>query len=335
MSILAKQVDVPAQFAAKSGLVLVTGATGLFGRGLVTRLLESGAVLRTTSHRPPPADFPTDRVDHRVGDLANREFASQLMDGVKGLFHLAGRRGSVGIQRTHAATMLGENLMICLSTLDAARRAGVERILYTSTVTVYPPMPVYREDLIWSANPHRADEFVAWAKRIAEKFLEAQEVQYGSSNSVIVRPVNTFGPHDDFAPETALVVAALIGRSLSGQNPLTVWGDGSAVRDFLYVSDAVEGMLLAYQNGIGKGAFNIGSGHGHSIRELVEAVQAATGERVEIAWDKTKPSGEPYKVADISRARELLGYNPKVGLATAIAETVQWYRDRRKSPVTR
>ena len=331
MSILAKQVDVPAQYAAESGLVLVTGATGLFGRRLMERLLEAGAVLRTTSLRPPPADFPVDRVDHRVGDLGDRAFARQVMDGVKGLFHLAGQRGSVGIQRKHAATMLGENLTICINTLDAARRAGVERVLYTSTVSVYPPMRVYREDLIWSANPHPADEFVAWAKRMAEKFLEAQEIQYGFRNSVIVRPVNTFGPHDDFKPETALVVPALIGRALSGQNPLVVWGDGTAVRDFLYVSDAVEGMLLAYQNGMGKGAFNIGSGRGHSIRELVEAVQAATGKQVEIAWDTTKPSGEPQKIADISRARELLGYAPKVDLATAIAETVQWYLASRGS----
>jgi GDP-L-fucose synthase len=191
------------------------------------------------------------------------------MDGVEGLFHLAGRRGSIGIQRTQAATMLGENLMICLNVLDAAQREGVERILYTSTVTVYPPMEVYREDLVWSANPHPGDQYAAWAKRMAEKFIEAQEVQHGSMNTAIVRPVNTFGPHDNFDPKTALVVPALIGRALSGENPFVVWGDGSAVRDFLYVSDAVDGMLLAFEKGIGLGAFNLGSGHGTSIRDLV------------------------------------------------------------------
>ncbi len=308
------------------GRILVTGATGLFGRELVDRLLSLGARLRTASILPPPADFPAERVEHLTGDLADRAFADQAMKGVTGLFHLAGRRGSVGIQRKHAATMLGENLMICLNTLDAARRAGVERILYTSTVTVYPPMEVYREDLVWSANPHHADEFASWAKRMAEKFLEAQEIQYGLRNSVIVRPVNTFGPHDDFAAETALVVPALIGRALSGENPFTVWGDGSAVRDFLYVADAVDGMLLAYEKGIGQGAFNLGSGRGHSIRELVAAVLKATGQGQPVAWDTSKPSGEPRKVADITRARQILGFAPKVELAEAIARTVQWYR---------
>ena len=268
---------MPAPDLFSRGRILVTGATGLFGREMVDRLLALGADLRTVSILPPPPDFPTGKVEHLTGDLADQAFAAQAMKGITGLFHLAGRRGSVGIQRKHGATMLGENLMICLHTLDAARRAGVERVVYTSTVTVYPPMSIYREELAWSANPHPADEFASWAKRIAEKFIEAQGIQYGTSNAAIVRPVNTFGPHDDFAPETALVVPALIGRALSGESPFTVWGDGSAVRDFLFVGDAVEGMLLAYEKGIDKGPINLGSGRGYSIKELVQAVLEATG----------------------------------------------------------
>src|ERR1051325_10975652 len=180
--------------------IVVTGATGLIGRNLVDRLLDLGVKLRTTSRRRPPADFPCGKVEHLVGDLADRSFADRAMDGMEGLFHLAGRRGSIGIQRTQAATMLGENLMICFNVLDAARRAVVERILYTSTVTVYPPMEIYREDLVWSGNPHPGDQYAAWAKRMAEKFIEAQEIQYRSHNTAIVRPVNTFGPHDNFDP---------------------------------------------------------------------------------------------------------------------------------------
>ena len=118
------------------GRILVTGATGLFGRELVDRLLALGARLRTASILPPPADFPAERVERLTGDLADRAFADQAMKGVTGLFHLAGRRGSVGIQRKHAAAMLGENLMIGANSIAAARRAGVERIVYTSSVTV-------------------------------------------------------------------------------------------------------------------------------------------------------------------------------------------------------
>lgn len=310
--------------------ILVTGATGLIGRELVGRLLAQDAKLRTTSRRPPPPDFPIDRVEHHVGDLTDRGFARQVTAGIDGLFHLAGRRGSIGIQNTLTATMLGENLMICLNVLDAARKAGIGRILYASTVTVYPPMAVYREDLAWSGDPHPGDQYVSWAKRIAEKFIEAQDIEYGSASTAIVRPVNTFGPYDNFDPQTALVVPALIARAVSGEDPLVVWGDGSAVRDFLYVSDTVDGILLAFEKGIGKGAINLGSGHGHAIREVAAAVIKATGYRGKVAWDASKPAGEPRKVADIARARDILGFRPKVDLETAIARTVAWYRAQGK-----
>jgi GDP-L-fucose synthase len=309
-----------------SSRILVTGATGLLGRELVERLLAKNAKLRTTSRRPPPASFPHDGVEHFVGDLTDRSFADRVTDGVQGLFHFAGKRGSIGLQRSRAATMLGENLMICLNVLAAARRAQVARILYTSTVTVYPPMEVYREDLVWSGDPHPGDQYAAWAKRMAEKFIEAQEIEFGSANTAIVRPVNTFGPYDNFDPQTALVVPALIGRAVSGEDPLTVWGDGTAVRDFLYVSDAVDGILLAFEKGVGKGAFNLGTGHGYSIRQLVAAVTKATGHSGNVRWDTSKPSGEARKVADITRAREILGFEPRVDLQSAIARTVDWYR---------
>jgi len=307
---------------------LVTGATGLYGRSLVPRLLERGARVRAVSTRPPPEDFPSaaEGVEHLAGDLSDPRFADRAVDGVDGLFHLAGRRGSISIQVARGATMLAANTLICMTTLEAARRARVARIVYTSTVSVYPPMEVYREDLTWTANPHPGNEYVAWAKRIVEKLIEAYRIEYGMENIAIVRPVNTFGPHDDFDPKTALVVPALIARALAGEDPFVVWGDGSAVRDFLYVDDAVDGLLLAYERGLGKGPINLGSGRGYSVRELVEAVLAVTGVRPQVVWDTTKPAGEARKVADITRARELLGFAPSVGLEEAIRRTAQWHR---------
>jgi len=313
-------------FAGKR--ILVTGATGLIGRALVPRLLETGAELRTTSTSPASRGFPhhARAVEHMVGDLTDRRFADSAAAGMDGMIHLAGRRGSVGIQTTQAATMLGENALICMNALEAARRAGVARIVYTSTVSVYPPMDLYREDLAWSANPHPADQYAAWAKRLAEKLIEAYKVQYGLDNIAIVRPVNTFGPYDNFDPKTALVVPALIGRALSGQNPFVVWGDGTAVRDFLYVDDLVDGILLAYERGLGQGPINLGSGRGYSIREVVEAVLAGAGLRPELRWDMSKPAGEARKVADITRARRILGFEPRIGLAEGIRRTIAWYR---------
>ncbi len=308
--------------------ILVTGATGLYGRSLVPRLLALGARVRAVSTRPSPQDFPgaADGVEHLAGDLTDRCFADRAAKGADGLFHLAGRRGSIAIQVRHGATMLADNVLVCMNTLEAARRAGIARIVYTSTVSVYPPMEVYREDLTWSANPHPGNEYVAWAKRIVEKLIEAYRIEYGMENIAVVRPVNTFGPHDDFDPKTALVVPALIARALSGENPFVVWGDGSAVRDFLYVEDAVDGLLAAYERGLGKGPVNLGSGRGYSVRELVGHVLAAAGIAPHVEWDASKPAGEAKKVADTTRAREVLGFVPRVGLEEGIRRTIAWYR---------
>jgi len=308
--------------------ILVTGAAGLYGRALLPLLAARGAILRTTSRTPPEPTLAG--TSHLVGDLTDRRFAEAAVDGIDIVFHLAGRRGSIGMQTAKAATMLGDNALICLNTLSAAQRAGVKALVYVSTVTVYPPMAVYREDLAWSANPHPGDQYAAWAKRIAEKYVEALAIEHGFADVAIVRPVNTFGPHDDFDPKTALVVPALIGRAMAGETPFTVWGDGSAIRDFLYVEDAARGLLLAYEKGLGQGAINLGSGTGHSIRAVAEAVLAATGHPGPIAWDASKPSGEPSKVADMTRARSLLGFAPEIPLAEAIARTVAWYRQNHR-----
>jgi nucleoside-diphosphate-sugar epimerase len=308
--------------------ILVTGGSGLFGRALIDRLLGLGARVRAVATRPPSLPLPA-AVELLTGSLADPGFAALACRGMVGLFHCAGLRGSIAIQTRQACDLLAGNIAIDFNTLEAARRAEIARIVYVSTVTVHPPMAVYREELAWSANPHPGDQFVAWAKRMAEKLIEAQTVQYGSANTAIVRPVNTFGPHDNFDPATALVVAALIGRVLDGSGPLPVWGDGSAVRDFLYVEDAVEGLLLAYLRGLGQGAINLGTGRGVSIRELVETIVAVSGRDRTIEWDTSRPVGEPSKVADITRARTMLGFAPQVPLADGIARTMRWLRDFR------
>jgi GDP-L-fucose synthase len=300
----------------------------LIGRSLLPRLLGLGARVRTAS-LDEFADAPAG-VEHTRADLREASAATAVMAGVDGVFHLAGVRGSVGIQNTMAATIFTTNLLVNTQVFEAARLAGVARILYASTISIYPPMSLYREDLAWSANPHPADQFGAWSKRMGEKLLEAYEQQYGLTNAAIVRPVNTFGPFDNFDPRTALVIPALIKRVLDGEDPLRVWGSGRAVRDFLFVADLVDGMLLAFERGLGLGPFNLGSGRGYSIAEVVDAVLRATGRRPRVEWDASQPAGEDVKVADVTRARALLGFEPSVGLEEGIARTVAWYESNRE-----
>jgi GDP-L-fucose synthase len=323
-------VTQPADDAALAALVkdsriVVTGATGLYGRALIDRLLGLGARVRAVATRAPTLPLPAG-VELMTGTLADPAFADRVCAGMDGLLHCAGLRGSIGIQTKRACDLLAGNIALDFNTLEAARRAGIARVVYVSTVTVHPPMEIYREELAWSANPHPGDQYVAWAKRMAEKLVEAQQVQYGQANTAIVRPVNTFGPYDNFNPETALVVPALIRRVLDGENPMVVWGDGSAVRDFLYIDDAVRGVLLAYRLGLGQGPINIGSGHGTSIKDLVEAVVAASGLNPPIRWDTSKPSGEARKIADTTRARTILGFAPQVKLVDGIKRTIDWFR---------
>jgi GDP-L-fucose synthase len=310
--------------------ILVTGASGLYGRSLVPRLVAAGAKVRTAARRPlaPEVAALGGQVEHLAGDLRDRAFAERAAEGADGLFHLAGQRGSVGIQIARGATMLADNALACINTLEAARRAGIARIVYTSTISVYPPMDTYREDLAWSANPHPANEYVAWAKRIAEKLIEAYRIEYGMANIAVLRPVNTFGPWDDFDPKTALVVPALIARAVAREDPFVVWGDGSAVRDFLYVEDAVDGLVAAYARGLGAGPVNLGSGRGHTVREVVECVLRHAGHAPEIRWDVSKPAGEARKVADTTRAHDILGFAPRIGIDEGIRRSVAWYRSR-------
>jgi GDP-L-fucose synthase len=305
--------------------ILVTGASGLYGRALVPRLLALGAKVRAVCGHAPRPEFPP-YVDVRAGDLKDPGFAANVAAGADGMFHLAGKRGSVGIQIAQAATMLADNTLICFNTLEAARHARIARIVYVSTVSVYPPLDRYVEDQAWSAEPHPANQYVAWSKRIGEKLVEAYGVQYGAQNIAVVRPVNTFGPWDDFDPHTALVVPALIARAVAGEDPLGVWGDGTAVRDFLYVEDAVDGLLAAYEKGLGVGPVNLGSGRGYAIREVVETIQRHVGGSKRVFWDTSKQAGETRKVADTRRAEKLLGFAPKIGLSEGIRRTVAWYR---------
>lgn len=307
--------------------ILVTGATGLYGRNLIPRLIEKGARVRAVARRVPALGFGPE-VEFVAGDLRDPAFARRAASGCQGTFHLAGTRGSIGIQIKRAARMLHDNTLCCFNALEAARAAGVARAVYVSTVSVYPPGDSYVEDRAWSANPHPGNEYVAWSKRMAEKLVEAFGVEYGERNIAVLRPVNTFGPWDDFDPATALVVPALIARACGGEDPLGVWGDGTAVRDFLYVGDAVDGLLAGYERGFGKGPINLGSGRGYTIAEVVDAIlrHAAPGARVR--WDKDKPAGEARKVADTVRASSLLAFAPKIGLEEGIARTVAWYRRR-------
>ncbi len=307
----------------KNKKILVTGGTGLIGRPLVERLVEEGAKVVVVS-LDDPSRAPKG-VAFINADL--REF-NNCMNVCKDkdiVFHLAGIKGSPQLNLKQPASFFVPTITFNTNMMEAARRQGVSRFLYTSTVGVYAQAPVFHEDDVWKTFPSENDRFAGWAKRMGELQAESYKIEYGWNKISIVRPANTYGPFDNFDPKTAMVIPSLIYRAMNGENPLTVWGDGTPIRDFIYSKDVAEGMMLAVEKGINV-PVNLGSGTGVTIKQIAEAiVKSVLNGQIKIVWDKSKPKGDAKRLMDIKRAKKLLGFKPKYSLVEGIKETIEWY----------
>lgn len=307
----------------KGKKILVTGGTGLIGRPLVEMLIENGARVKIVSLDDPSRSHPAAeflRLD--LTDINNCLKATKGMDYV---FHLAGIKGSPKMTKERPASFFVPTILFNTNMMEAARRSGVKRYLYTSTIGVYAQAEVFYEDDVWKSFPSENDKFAGWAKRMGELQAEAYRIEYGWDKISIVRPANVYGPYDNFDPENAMVIPSLIARALSGENPLVVWGDGSPIRDFIYSKDVARGMILAVEKGINV-PVNLGSGSGITIKEIAETItRLIPGGPVKIVWDKTKPKGDKKRLMSMMLAKKLLGFKPNVSLEQGIKETIDWY----------
>lgn len=326
--------DVAKFFKGKN--ILVTGGTGLIGIPLIKRLEGFGANLRVVTL---DKDFPLDeKVEYVRGDLCERNICDRVVKDMSMIFHLAGVKGGIGVGQSRAATFLTKNILMNTQILEAARKVGVERFLYTSSICIYPPAEVFKEEDAWRGFPDPSDKFGGMAKLIGELQIEAYKLQYQSENFLIARPVNTYGPYDTFNSGSALIIPALIHRVFSEENPLTIWGDGSVVRDFIFSEDVADFFILMMAKKA-LGPFNVGSGQALFVRDIVDLIvkhaEKFLEKKIEVQWDPTKPSGEKFRVADISRAHKELKWLPKTGIDAGIAETVDWYYHHRPYPLKR
>ncbi len=309
----------------KGKKILVTGGAGLVGMQLVPMLVEAGALVRVVA-LDDPSRAPKG-VEYVQADLRDINAALKAADGIHIVFHLAGLKGSPLMVRTKPASYFVPMLQFNTNMMEAARRCGVERYLYTSTNGVYAPAEVLHEDDVWKTMPSENDWYAGWAKRMGEIQAEAYKIEYGWDKISIIRPANIYGPNDIFTSESAMVIPSLIRRAVSGENPFVVWGDGSPVRDFIHAKDVARAMMFLVENGINE-PVNVGSGVGTSIKELVEIVIKNMEKRPEIVWDSTKPSGDKRRLLDVSRI-EKYGFKPSIKLEDGIKEVMQWYRDNR------
>ena len=298
--------------------ILVTGGTGLIGRQVVDILCSAGARVKITSLDRIMVDG---RAEHIFGDLTSLEFCKEITRDMDFVFHLAGIKGSLEVTKAKPASFFVPLLMMNTNTLEACRINRVQKMVYTSSIGAYTSAEVFNEDENLDGPP--MDMFPGWAKRMAELQIQAYRLQYNLDNFSVVRPCNVYGPGDNFDPDSAMVIPSLMHRIYCKEDPVVIWGDGSAVRDFAYSRDVAEGVILALYYGTGAGFVNLGSGKGYSIKELVETLDSFID--FNYKFDDTRPSGFPRRVMDISLARKLIHYDPTTTLFDGLKETWDWF----------
>jgi GDP-L-fucose synthase len=295
--------------------VLVTGGGGFLGSHLVERLEANG-------HEVVAAR----RADY---DLISMDDTAQMFDDADAslVFHLAAEVGGIGANRANPGRYWYANLMMGANVLEQARLHGTPKLVIVGTVCSYPkfaPVP-FSEDDLWDGYPEETNAPYGVAKKAVLVGAQAYRDQYGV-NSIFLLPTNLYGPRDNFEPETSHVIPALIRKMIETKDEVVLWGDGSPTREFLYVDDCVEGLVLAADRYDAPQPVNLGAGKEISIRELAEHIADVTGFVGHIAWDEDKPGGQPRRSVDATRARELFGFEARTPLREGLERTAAWYR---------
>jgi GDP-L-fucose synthase len=315
--------------------VVVTGGGGFIGSHLVERLLEAGANVKV-------ADFTTARgansnlaplknaIEFEEVDLTDVKECNKVCRGADIVMHLAARIRGIGYNVKHHGEMFFANALMNLQVMEAARLASVEHYLCVSTVGVYPQecaVPTPEEDG-FKEEPESSGFGYGWSKRQAEVQARCYKDQYGMKIA-IVRPYNVYGPRMHFDSETAPVISSQIKKVFDATDVVTVWGDGEQTRSFTYVSDEVEGMMLAVEKYAQADPLNIASSEEITIKDLVQLIIRLSGKNLQIEFDTSKPCGAARRCPDISKARRLIGYHPKVSIEKGLKQTIDWYLQNR------
>ena len=249
------------------------------------------------------------------------------------MFHLAAEVGGIGANRANPGRYWYANLMMGAHVLEQARLHGTRKLVMAGTVCSYPkhtPVP-FREDDLWSGYPEETNAPYGVAKKALLVGAQAYREQYGL-DTIFLLPTNLYGPRDNFDLETSHVIPALIRKMIDSPDAVTLWGDGTPTREYLYVDDCVDGLRLAAEAYDGGDPVNLGTGVETSIRETAEIVADAVGFAGEIRWDTSMPNGQPRRSLDSSKAAELFDFRAKVPLREGIARTVAWYRANIQGP---
>jgi GDP-L-fucose synthase len=305
--------------------VIVTGGAGFLGSFVVEKLNERGAgeIIVPNIERYNLVDL----------EAVQRLYTDVLkLDGLKTIIiHLAALAGGIGANRARPADFFYINLMMGVQLMHEAWKRGVSKFVAIGTICAYPkftPLP-FREVNLWEGYPEETNAPYGLAKKMLLVQAQAYREQYGF-DAIYLLPVNLYGPRDNFNLETSHVIPALIRKCLEasqrGERQVVLWGDGSPTREFLYVEDAAEGILLAAERYDGNLPINLGSGMEIRIRDLALLIARLTGFDGEFIWDHTKPNGQPRRALDVSRAKEYFGFQAQVPFEEGLQRTIDWYR---------
>ena len=306
--------------------VTVTGGAGFLGSFVVEALRRRGC--------PEPFVPRSREYDLRKEADITRMLATARPEVI---IHLAAVVGGIGANRENPGRFFYDNLIMGAQLMEGARQAGVAKFVAIGTVCSYPkfsPVP-FREEDLWNGYPEETNAPYGLAKKMLLVQGQAYREQYGF-NSIFLLQVNLYGPGDNFDPSSSHVIPALIRKCVpaveTGAQEIVVWGTGAATREFLYVEDAAEAIVLAAERYDGAEPVNLGVGHEISIKDLVELVAKLTGFSGTIAWDTSKPDGQPRRMLDTSRAARYFGFVAKTPFDEGLRKTIEWYRQRRTEP---
>ena len=308
--------------------ILITGASGIVGKHLVDMCLQKGYFVKGTDirydERYSEEKYWGENFDFQHGNLNNYQRCLELVDDVDVVFQVAGVKGSPKRAAEQPNDYFTPMLQMNTNMAEAARLQEVDWYVYTSTIGVYQPAEVFKEDDVWKTFPSENDKYAGWVKRLGELQLDCFETHYGLKNYSIVRPANIYGEYDNFGEEST-VIASLVKKGCNDKL-LSVWGDGTPIRDFIHAEDVARGILMSYENKITE-PINLGSGDGVRIRDIASIVATHYGKEIE--YDVTKPNGDNKRLMDMTRANSY-GFHPQVDLETGIKRVIKYYEHLQK-----
>ena len=305
--------------------ILITGASGMVGKHLVDMCLDKGYYVRATDIRYDDRyDIYVKNFEFYQADLRDFDDCKNVVTGMDVVFHVAGVKGSPKRAAEQPNDYFTPMLQFNTNMAEAARLQGVDWYVYTSTVGVYQPAKVFKEDDVWKTYPSENDKYAGWVKRLGELQLDCFETHYGLKNYSIVRPANIYGEYDEFGEEST-VIASLVKKGYHN-DLLSVWGDGTPIRDFIHAEDVARGILMSYENKITE-PINLGSGDGVRIKDIASIIATHYGKEIE--YDTTKPNGDNKRLMDMTRANSY-GFYPEVDLETGIKRVIKYYESLQK-----